>query len=548
MYQQQQGTGQQIRLSGLNGQPAPLANLRGYSQGALAQNPQQLQQALAQNPQLQAQFAQSLQQQPAFHGMQAAQQMRPGTLYPQQRPTGLAVPATANSQAIANAAKIMRPGQAPAKAAPTSQAAAAGAVRAAEVAPAIRRQTTTTTTAAAAAAAAAANKKRKLPEQRPLPEKLPIYLPQSAMYTAALEQERRADSLLASKQAALVECIRSPQRIRKKLRVYTYHKHYHQPPHTSSTDPPSWEMLLYGKVLDPAEAASGVAAPPAPQAWNRPPVHPFTHYLRSLEVRRMDAAGSAPSVYSWQKANHDGKHHRETVSIRHSGSEDVQVQVTLEVDWDVEHFAVAEPLAGLIGRQVESRHAILQALWQHIKARGLQSAAQPERIDCDERLQAVFGVRTLLMNSLSSRITPFLSKAPPISWPYTIKVSGASPSVGYVHDIDIEVPDGFIDGKMAPFLDKLNKDGAIDQFDQKLGVLVHKINEHARRRDVYRAFSQSPVDVLNALIAEQQLEVRVMKEEGRQELQATRRTDFFQGKWVEDAVVRYLHRRLASGR
>ncbi len=45
--------------------------------------------------------------------------------------------------------------------------------------------------------------------------------------------------------------------------------------------------------------------------------------------------------------------------------------------------------------------------------------------------------------------------------------------------------------------------GASLQLDQQLAGLVRKVKEVSRRRNFYLAFSQSPVDFINSLIASQ---------------------------------------------
>lgn len=75
---------------------------------------------------------------------------------------------------------------------------------------------------------------------------------------------------------------------------------------------------------------------------------------------------------------------------------------------------------------------------------------------------------------------------------------------------------------------------------------VRKVHEHKRRRAFFLGFSQSPVDFVNALVASQGRDLRIMKTENGTEYEAMRRSDLFRGKWVEDAVLRHLHNRLAT--
>ena len=65
-------------------------------------------------------------------------------------------------------------------------------------------------------------------------------------------------------------------------------------------------------------------------------------------------------------------------------------------------------------------------------------------------------------------------------------------------------------------------------------------------------FAVSPVDLINGLLAAQTRDLRAaaggpmgpFNSSGQPPL-AMRKSDHFRGEWVEDAVLRYLHRRLA---
>lgn len=85
------------------------------------------------------------------------------------------------------------------------------------------------------------------------------------------------------------------------------------------------------------------------------------------------------------------------------------------------------------------------------------------------------------------------------------------------------------------------------QLDQQIVAAVRKVHEHKRRRAFYLGFSQSPVNFINALVASQGRDLRVMRTDHGPEYEAMRRSDTYKGKWVEDAVLRHLHKRLASG-
>ncbi|KAK9841921.1 hypothetical protein WJX84_005320 [Apatococcus fuscideae] len=100
--------------------------------------------------------------------------------------------------------------------------------------------------------------------------------------------------------------------------------------------------------------------------------------------------------------------------------------------------------------------------------------------------------------------------------------------------------------RAAAFLEAINKQTQIDQVDTRIASLLHKADDHRRRRAFFLAFSQSPVDFTNALIASQGRDLYAASQEGTPEFEALRRTDLFKGKWVEDAVLRCFRIPLVS--
>ena len=66
-------------------------------------------------------------------------------------------------------------------------------------------------------------------------------------------------------------------------------------------------------------------------------------------------------------------------------------------------------------------------------------------------------------------------------------------------------------------------------------------------------FAASPVDLINGMLAAQTRELRQAAggpmggyNSAGQPPRALRKSDHYCGEWVEDAVLRFLHRRLAS--
>lgn len=84
---------------------------------------------------------------------------------------------------------------------------------------------------------------------------------------------------------------------------------------------------------------------------------------------------------------------------------------------------------------------------------------------------------------------------------------------------------------------------------------IKKIEEHKRRRAFFLAFSTSPADFINSVIASQARDLEVAAGVGAgagalapvRAREAERRTEFYHQPWVEDAVMRYLQRATQAG-
>ena len=111
-------------------------------------------------------------------------------------------------------------------------------------------------------------------------------IPESALFTAMQDQERRCDALVKRKRAAVLEAQQRPQHIKKRLRVYVRHEHAHQSQAAqqqqqqqqqqpsaeqqdgdvamqdaeaeaqrqaaaATRDPPQWVLFVAGRLVDP---------------------------------------------------------------------------------------------------------------------------------------------------------------------------------------------------------------------------------------------------------------------------------------------------------
>ncbi|KAF8369405.1 hypothetical protein HHK36_032575 [Tetracentron sinense] len=101
--------------------------------------------------------------------------------------------------------------------------------------------------------------------------------------------------------------------------------------------------------------------------------------------------------------------------------------------------------------------------------------------------------------------------------------------------------------EMSAFLANTEKHREIDACEEAICAAIKKIHEHCRRRAFFLGFSQSPVEFINALIASQSRDLKLVSGEGSRSAEKEHRSDFYNQPWVEDAVIRYLNRKPAAG-
>jgi len=86
------------------------------------------------------------------------------------------------------------------------------------------------------------------------------------------------------------------------------------------------------------------------------------------------------------------------------------------------------------------------------------------------------------------------------------------------------------------------------QADEKIKALLDKLDDQRRRRAFLLGFSHAPTEFIDSMVASQAREVRHVSTTQPQMAEAPLRHEVFQGKWVEDAAMRYLSQRAQAQR
>jgi len=393
---------------------------------------------------------------------------------------------------------------------------------------------------------AGARKKRKQNEKQQIMKQVASFIPESALYMKLLDMERRMDATLDRKKLDIQETLNQPDKVTGTLRMYIFNTHANQaqseasePP--AANAPPFWTLYLCGRLLD------------HPLADNLDPNDPvtgspvqFTQFLKSVHIQ-LDPhqyPGSYGDVL-WDseksEASSDG------FEIKRCGTSDVNLKVTLAVASGAERFQLSDELAALLGVKVDTRAKIIAALWSYIKVHKLQSNGDPGIVDCNAPLAAVLGEKRFKVTTLAAKVMLHLRDPDPIVLDYTLRVTGR-PEVA-CFDIQVDVPRV---GADRAYLGDLfariqNKGEEVARHNRNISSAINKINDAKRRRMFFLGFSHSPVDFINGLVASQSRDLRTMAAGDAQDFEYERRSDFYKKPWVEDAVMRYMHRQHAAG-
>ncbi|KAF7016243.1 unnamed protein product [Triticum aestivum] len=439
--------------------------------------------------------------------------------------------------AASAAASAKRPPQKPPSRppAPTSNAAAAASMAAAykaansgsvDLTPAARR-----------------NKKRKLPEKQ-LPDRVAALLPESALYTQLLEFEARVDAALARKKVDIQEALKTPPSLQRTLRIYVFNTFANQAPRTipppKNGDPPTWSLKIIGRVLE-----DGAELDPASVVPKHNPVYPkFSSFFKRVTIALDSSLYPENPLIVWENARSAAP--QEGFEVKRKGDKEFLANIRLEMNYNPEKFKLSQPLMEVLGVEVDTRARVIAALWQYIKAKKLQNPSDPSYFMCDPQLKKVFGEDKMRFAMLSQKISQHLAPPPPINLEHKIKLSGNGANSSACYDVLVDVPFP-LQKEMTAFLANTEKHKDIEACDEVISASIKKIHEHRRRRAFFLGFSQSPVEFINALIASQSKDLKLVAGEASRNIERERRADFYNQPWVEDAVIRYLNRKPPGG-
>eukprot|EP00741_Cyanophora_paradoxa_P021018 tig00021326_g20290.t1 len=550
----------------------------GYGNAGMAADTAYMQMAQQRQMQLHAMQQQQQQQQMMQAGQQAVQAQQAAAMAARSYPVAQA----AQQGQLQAAQQVQMAQRAPQAypAVPTGQAYAAGA-------PPASRASPTTAATPAPQNVVKQRKAPRLPERNGIaPEsaddivnaprrsrraaefsvsKLMAMVPEARMLHALVDFEKKLDAVIQRKRGDIFEATKRPKRLEKKLRIFISNTHHNQKDDTAPlpgpSDPPpeepSWTLFVRGFLMDrplPEDKRDRKAAANDPS--RRPVALRFTQLVSRVvieldkELFGPDAlvvwtppaaapqlgGGAAPSPAPGQQqpaaAAADG------FEVKRKGDRETVARISITLAHSPARFKIAAPLGPAIGVHTESRVGVLLALWQYIRANGLLDTEDRTLVKCDETLRKCFGVPTLHLYRLGQAIGAFLLPADPIVLTYPIKLQGTEHASEEVYEADVDVDDPG-QAEMARLAEEpLPYEAEAGQLEEEVAGALQRVRHHKHKRDFMLAFFSDPVNFVSDLVVSQHNDTLAMS--GDTSKEEMRRTRFYEGDWVPQAVKRYL--------
>ncbi|KAI5651030.1 hypothetical protein M9H77_37035 [Catharanthus roseus] len=384
-------------------------------------------------------------------------------------------------------------------------------------------------------------KKQKISEKK-IPDKVAISFPESTFYAQMLELESRINAVLTRKKIAILESIKHPLHIQKILRIYVFNTHANQvgaPPQITSAEPPSWSLKITGRILE-GEIDPAILGLQHISSYSYPK---FSSFFKKITVYLDQNLYPDNHVVLWESSRSAAAH--EGFEVKRKGDSEFTAMVRLEMNFVPEKFKLAPALQEVLGIEVETRPRIISALWHYIKTRKLQIPGDTSSFMCDPPLRKVFGEEKLKFVAVIQKITEHLTLLKPIHLEHKIKLSGNSPVGNTCYDVLVDVPFA-LEEEMPRFLSTIEKNKEIEAFNGVISTANHELHEYCQRRDFFLAFSQSPAEFINAFLASQARDLKLLGTDTNRDKEREHQSQFYDQPWIEDAVYKYLNRKLTT--
>eukprot|EP00181_Compsopogon_caeruleus_P006487 CAMPEP_0184681784 /NCGR_PEP_ID=MMETSP0312-20130426/4779_1 /TAXON_ID=31354 /ORGANISM="Compsopogon coeruleus, Strain SAG 36.94" /LENGTH=618 /DNA_ID=CAMNT_0027132851 /DNA_START=105 /DNA_END=1961 /DNA_ORIENTATION=- len=226
-------------------------------------------------------------------------------------------------------------------------------------------------------------------------------------------------------------------------------------------------------------------------------------------------------------------------------------KIIIFVHYRPEHFRLSEPLKALLGVEAESSNSVFASMWKYIKNNRLYGSDDKTMIRLDAGLRSLLPssamtVDKLKMSSMFEVVKSHLLPMEPIELKYRIQLSGDPGGQQSCFDLYIPWEDGFVRSgawtEVSTILSssKLPDNPALNGFLEKHLEALEQLGVHRRRKEFFERFAADPARFINQMILSQTRDLRAMAGNSSRPHDEERKSSFYQQQWVNEAVPRYL--------
>ena len=338
----------------------------------------------------------------------------------------------------------------------------------------------------------------------------------------------------------------------------------------SSNVEPVFRVKIEGKIIEDEEDVraksssatltdpksgmddSGEDGEPAPK---KPRLSPsssnkkLSNCFKIIEIEFDRAASLQPDNYTsivWDKSKLSATADQratdfDCLEFTRKGDENIHVTINLTREEPNPTFQLEPPLAEILGTERADKKTVLMGLWEYIKYNKLlMEGGDGRMIQCDQRLKEVGGFpvcifekqltllqalrlesNNLHFSDLANKASAVMYDAPPIQVEYTIRVdkdfhSGDKPAPATIYDIPIPIETSTKDQiavlpNLRPQTQTLQQ---IADLDDKLVVLIQKINQAKAKHGFFTSMSKDPANFIKRWISSQKRDLDVIMGSG----------------------------------
>lgn len=333
-----------------------------------------------------------------------------------------------------------------------------------------------------------------------------------------LDFERRLDFNITRRTLDIQESLRRPVRVKKTLRIFLTNLFY-----TQQDGAPSWELRVEGRLTEDP----------------RPVKRKFSSFFKSLVIE-LDSTIYGPDnhLVEWHRTAATSE--TDGFQVRRPGDLPVKCTILFQLEHQPPHYKIDPRLARLVGKQTDTRPAVINALWQYIKSKTLQDSNEREYINNDNYLAHIFDCKRMKFSEIPAKLNSLLSSPDPIVIHHSI-VRNLGETQRATFDFEVEVED-YVDTRA------INHDtNEIKQLDEKVFGIVSDIKKSCTNFGFFSDFSTDPQKSITKWLSSQSSDLKLMTDQ-LGDVEEERRADYYYQPWMQEAVCRYFYRKVQERR